>query len=126
MQKQRKTKFQIAEIEQISQILNKYLLEIIRLLQNTTQITEDEIPKQLQRYNRNTKLQKLKESRNTRFCRSGRQKITPNFFFLGSTLNPGRGALPPTNPQPTHRKVGSAKAVFGIKSRSIKPALIPC
>jgi hypothetical protein len=49
MQKQRKTKFQIAEIEQISQILNKYLLEIIRLLQNTTQITEDEIPKQLQR-----------------------------------------------------------------------------
>jgi hypothetical protein len=49
MQKQRKTKFQIAEIEQISQILNKYLLEIIRLLQNTTQIIEDEIPKQLQR-----------------------------------------------------------------------------
>jgi hypothetical protein len=49
MQKQRKTKYQIAEIEQISQILNKYLLEIIRLLQNTTQITEDEIPKQLQR-----------------------------------------------------------------------------
>jgi len=49
MQKQRKTKYQIAEIEQISQILNKYLLEIIRLLQNTTQIAEDEIPKQLQR-----------------------------------------------------------------------------
>jgi hypothetical protein len=45
MQKQRKTKYQIAEIEQISQILNKYLLEIIRLLQNTTQIAEDEIPK---------------------------------------------------------------------------------
>jgi hypothetical protein len=26
-------------------------------------------------------LQKLKDSRNTRFCRSGRQNITPNFFF---------------------------------------------
>jgi hypothetical protein len=49
MQKQRKTKYQIAEIEQISQILNKYLLEIIQLLQNTTQIAKDEIPKQLQR-----------------------------------------------------------------------------
>jgi hypothetical protein len=49
MQKQRKTKYQIAETEQISQILNKYLLEIIRLLQNTTQIAEDEIPKQLQK-----------------------------------------------------------------------------
>jgi len=31
---------------------------------------------------RNTKLQKLKDSRNTRFCRSGRQNITPNFFFF--------------------------------------------
>jgi hypothetical protein len=30
----------------------------------------------LQRQNRNTKLQKLKESRNTRFCRSGKQNIT--------------------------------------------------
>jgi hypothetical protein len=38
---------------------------------------EDEIPKQLQRQNRSTKLQKLKECRNTRFCRSGRQNITP-------------------------------------------------
>jgi siderophore synthetase component len=65
MQKQRKTKYQIAQTEQISQILNKYLLEIIRLLQNTTQIAEtehkyqiaeDEIPKQLQRQNINTKL----------------------------------------------------------------------
>jgi uncharacterized CHY-type Zn-finger protein len=49
---------------------------------NWTQISncrkwrEDEIPKQLQRQNRNTKLQKLKESRNTRFCRIGRQNIT--------------------------------------------------
>jgi phosphoenolpyruvate carboxylase len=33
--------------------------------------------KQLQRQNINTKLQKLKESRNTRFCRSERQNITP-------------------------------------------------
>jgi hypothetical protein len=33
MQKQRKTKYQIAEIERISQKLNKYLLEVIRLLQ---------------------------------------------------------------------------------------------
>jgi hypothetical protein len=33
MQKQRKIKYQIAEIERISQKLNKYLLEIIRLLQ---------------------------------------------------------------------------------------------
>jgi hypothetical protein len=31
---------------------------------------------------RNTKLQKLKDSPNTRFCRSGRQNITPIFFFL--------------------------------------------
>jgi hypothetical protein len=45
MQKQRKTKYQIAETEQISQIPNKYFLEIIRLLQNTTQIAEDKIPK---------------------------------------------------------------------------------
>jgi hypothetical protein len=49
MQKQLKTKYQIAETEQISQILNKYLLEIILSLQNTTQIAEDEIPKQLQK-----------------------------------------------------------------------------
>jgi hypothetical protein len=34
----------------------------------------------LQRQNRNTKLQKLKESRNTRFCRSGRQNITLKKF----------------------------------------------
>jgi hypothetical protein len=111
MQKQRKTKYQIVETEQISQILNKYPLEIIRLLQNTTQIAEDEILKQLQRQNRNTKLQKLKESRNTRFCRS----LAPN---------PGRGAMPPANPRPTHRKVGSTKTVFGIKPRSIKLVLI--
>jgi hypothetical protein len=45
MQKQRKTKYQIVETEQISQILNKYPLEIIQLLQNTTQIVEDQIPK---------------------------------------------------------------------------------
>jgi len=38
---------------------------------------EDEVPKQLQRQNRNTKLQKLKESRNTRFFRSGRKNISP-------------------------------------------------
>jgi hypothetical protein len=98
MQKQRKTKYQI------SQILNKYLLEIIRLLQNTTQIAVDKISKQLQRQNIKTKLQKLKESQNTRFCRSGRQNITPKIFF----------------------GVGSAKAMFGSKPRSIKSALIPC
>jgi len=58
MQKQRKTKYQIAETEQRLQKLNKYLLKIIRLLQNTEQICrnwtqipnciswrEDEIPK---------------------------------------------------------------------------------
>jgi hypothetical protein len=45
MQKQRKTKYRIVETEQISQILNKYPLEIIQLLQNTTQIVEDQIPK---------------------------------------------------------------------------------
>jgi len=45
MQKQRKTKYQIVETEQISQILNKYPLEIIQLLQNITQIVEDQIPK---------------------------------------------------------------------------------
>jgi hypothetical protein len=58
MQKQRRTKYQIAETEQILQKLNKYLLEIIQLLQNTKQICknwtqipncrswrEDEIPK---------------------------------------------------------------------------------
>ncbi|KAL9344409.1 hypothetical protein Peur_062084 [Populus x canadensis] len=38
MQKQRKTKYQIAETEQKLQKLNKYLLKIIRLLQNTEQI----------------------------------------------------------------------------------------
>jgi hypothetical protein len=38
MQKQRKTKYQIAETEQRLQKLNKYLLKIIRLLQNTKQI----------------------------------------------------------------------------------------
>ena len=35
--------------------------------------------------NRNTKLQKLKNSRNTRFCRSGRQNITPILFFFAKT-----------------------------------------
>jgi hypothetical protein len=58
-------------------------------------------------------LQKLKESRNTRFC-------------ISSALNPGRGALSPANPQPTHRRIGSTKVVFGIKPRSIKPAVIVC
>jgi hypothetical protein len=38
MQKQQKTKYQIAETEQRFQKLNKYLLKIIRLLQNTKQI----------------------------------------------------------------------------------------
>jgi hypothetical protein len=44
IQKQRKTKYQIAKTKQISQKLNKYLLEVIRLLQkqknyrNKTQI----------------------------------------------------------------------------------------
>jgi len=38
MQKQWKIKYQIAETEQRLQKLNKYLLEIIRLLQNTKQI----------------------------------------------------------------------------------------
>jgi len=58
MQNQQKTKYQIAQTEQISQILFKYLLKIWWLLQNTTQIaeternyqiTEDKIPKQLMR-----------------------------------------------------------------------------
>jgi hypothetical protein len=34
MQKQQKTKYQIAETKQISQKLNKYLLEVIWLLKN--------------------------------------------------------------------------------------------
>jgi hypothetical protein len=41
----------MAETEQISQKLNKYLLEVIQLLQN----------KKLQKQNANTKLQKLNE-----------------------------------------------------------------
>ena len=58
MQKQRKTKYQIAKTEQRLQKLNKYFLKVIRLLQNTKQICrnwteipnckswrEDEIPK---------------------------------------------------------------------------------
>jgi len=38
MQKQRKTKYQIAKTEQRLQKLNKYFLKVIRLLQNTKQI----------------------------------------------------------------------------------------
>jgi len=41
MQKQRKTKYQIAEIEQRLQKLNKYLLENIRLRQSTKQIWQN-------------------------------------------------------------------------------------
>jgi O-succinylbenzoate synthase len=52
MQKQRKTKYQIAETEQRLQKLNKYLL--------------DEIPKYMQKLNANTKLQKLKGRRTTK------------------------------------------------------------
>jgi hypothetical protein len=33
-------------------------------------------------------------------------------IFRGSAPNPGRGTLPLANPQPTHRRVGSTKAVF--------------
>jgi len=74
-----------------------------KLIPNYRNWREDEIPKQLQRQNRNTKLQKLKRRRNTkiiaetdkntklqklkdspntRFCRSGRQNITPIFFLF--------------------------------------------
>jgi hypothetical protein len=42
VQKQRKTKYQIAKTEQRSQKLNKYLLEVIRLCQNTKQFAETE------------------------------------------------------------------------------------
>ncbi|KAL9388297.1 hypothetical protein Peur_016902 [Populus x canadensis] len=41
MKKQRKTKYQIAVTEQRLQKLNKYLLKIIRLLQNTKQICKN-------------------------------------------------------------------------------------
>jgi len=71
MQNQQKTKYQIAQTEQISQILFKYLLKIRWLLQNTTQITEternyqiteDKIPKQLMRLEfSKKKLQKRKQ-----------------------------------------------------------------
>jgi len=33
-------------------------------------------------------LQKLKDSRNTRFCRSGKQNITPKFFCRNLTQIP--------------------------------------
>jgi hypothetical protein len=49
--------------------------QTISLVVNAMTKAEDET-------DRNTKLQKLKDSRNTRFCRSGRQNITPNFFFF--------------------------------------------
>jgi hypothetical protein len=42
----------------------------------------------LQRQNINTKLQKLKEGRNTRFCKSGRQNITSKFFLRNWTQIP--------------------------------------
>jgi hypothetical protein len=58
MQKQRKIKYKIAESKQILQRLNKYFLKVIQLLQN----------KKLQKQNTNTKLQKLKRKRNTRFA----------------------------------------------------------
>jgi len=78
MQKQRKTKYQIAETEQRWQKLNKYLLKITITPKHKTN---------LQKLNTNTKLQKLKGRRNTKiiaetdeipnFCRSGRQNLTP-------------------------------------------------
>jgi len=80
----------MAEVEEKSkyQILQKGKIKYHskKICRNWTQIPncrnwrEDEIPKQFQRQNRNIKLQKLKESWNTRFCRSRRQNITPNFF----------------------------------------------
>jgi phosphopantetheine adenylyltransferase len=57
MQKQRKTKYQIAEIEQRLQKLNKYLLKIEQRLQKLNN---------LQKLNADTKLHKLKGSRNTK------------------------------------------------------------
>jgi hypothetical protein len=88
---QKLQKYQIAEVEGKSkyQILQKRKTKYhsnFFFCRNWTQIPncrnwrEDEILKQLQRQNRNTKLQKLKESWNTRFCRSGRQNITLKQF----------------------------------------------
>jgi len=57
MQKQRKTKYQIAETEQRWQKLNKYLLKITITPKHKTN---------LQKLNTNTKLQKLKGRRNTK------------------------------------------------------------
>jgi len=87
MQKQRKTKYQITETEQRLQKLNKYLLKIIRLLQNRTN---------LQKLNINTKLQKLKGRRNTKII-AETDKI-PNFAEAEDKISLQKifGALPQT------------------------------
>jgi len=84
MQKQRKTKYQITKTEQISQNLNKYLLEVIwysktKNYRNKTQISsyrnwkEDEIPSWRNwREDEKPDLQKLKGRWNARFAETKR------------------------------------------------------
>jgi hypothetical protein len=71
--KRRQNTKTIAETEQKYQIAEADTkLQNLKRRQNTKIIAETDI---------NTKLQKLKNSPNTRFCRSGRQNITSILFI---------------------------------------------
>ncbi|KAL5802437.1 hypothetical protein ACOSQ3_008694 [Xanthoceras sorbifolium] len=99
-------------------------------MQNTTKTPKCKICETLETAI-HTKIQKLSKSKrcgrntSTMRCENRCDAKTDRKIFRGSAPNPEQVArCPPATPQPTHRGVGSAKAVDDIKLSS--KALIPC